>query len=68
MAQLTFIGATRQVTGSCYLLETEQSRILLECGLYQGGGNEADRQNRRDFPFNVKQIDCVIISHTHLDH
>lgn len=68
MAKLTFIGATRQVTGSCYLLETPVSNILLECGLYQGGGSVAERQNRKDFAFDVKQIDVVIISHTHLDH
>lgn len=68
MAKLTFIGATRQVTGSCYLLKTLDSNILLECGLYQGGGEAAEKQNRKDFSFDVKSIDAVIISHTHLDH
>lgn len=67
MAQLTFIGATRQVTGSCYLLETSTSTILLECGMYQGG-SESERQNRQPFRFDVEQIDAVVISHTHLDH
>jgi metallo-beta-lactamase family protein len=67
MAKLTFIGATRQVTGSCYLLETPVSKILLECGFYQGGGS-AERQNRQPFAFDVDSIDAVIISHTHLDH
>lgn len=66
-ARLTFIGATRQVTGSCYLLETESSTILLECGLYQGG-RLSERQNREAFPFKINQIDAVVISHTHLDH
>jgi len=67
MAKLTFIGATRQVTGSCYLLETSVSNILLECGLYQGG-SIAERQNRQNFPFDIEKIDVVVISHTHLDH
>jgi len=67
MAKLTFIGATQQVTGSCYLLETGNSTVLLECGMYQG--NEAvERQNQQPFPFNLEQIDAVVISHTHLDH
>lgn len=67
MAKLTFIGATRQVTGSCYLLETSISNILLECGLYQGG-SIAERQNRQPFSFDIDKIDVVVISHTHLDH
>jgi len=66
-AKLTFIGATRQVTGSCYLLETASSTILLECGLYQGG-RRAEQQNRDAFPFKIDKIDAVVISHTHLDH
>ena len=59
-AKLTFIGATRQVTGSCYLLETAESTILLECGLYQGG-RRAEQQNRDTFPFKIDQIDAVVI-------
>jgi len=67
MAKLTFMGATRQVTGSCYLLETSVSNILLECGLYQGS-SITERQNRQDFTFDIDKIDAVVISHTHLDH
>jgi metallo-beta-lactamase family protein len=67
MAKLTFIGGTGQVTGSCYLLETSSGRILLECGLYQGG-READKQNEEDFPFIASDIDAVVLSHAHLDH
>lgn len=67
MASLRFIGATRQVTGSCYLLEAGSSTILLECGMYQGN-TEVERQNKKAFPFDVKQLDAVVISHTHLDH
>ncbi len=67
MAELTFIGGVGQVTGSCHLLETEQGKILLDCGMYQGG-READKRNAADFPFDAGTIDAVILSHAHLDH
>ena len=44
MTTLTFLGATGQVTGSCYLLETKHQRILLDCGLFQGS-KETEKQN-----------------------
>ena len=50
MTSLTFFGATGQVTGSCYLLETSAHRILLDCGLFQGS-KETEKQNEADFPF-----------------
>jgi metallo-beta-lactamase family protein len=67
MTTLTFLGATGQVTGSCYLLETESKRVLLDCGLFQGS-KETEKQNAADFPFNPASIDAVILSHAHLDH
>ena len=67
MTSLTFFGATGQVTGSCYLLETSSHRILLECGLFQGT-KETEKQNQADFPFNPARIDAVVLSHAHLDH
>ena len=67
MTSLTFLGATGQVTGSCYLLETGKHRILLECGLFQGS-KETEKQNAADFPFNPARIDAVVLSHAHLDH
>ncbi len=67
MANLTFLGATGQVTGSCYLLETDSSRILLDCGLFQGS-KATEKQNEADFPFNPATIDAVVLSHAHLDH
>ena len=67
MTSLTFLGATGQVTGSCYLLETGNHRILLECGLFQGS-KETEKQNAVDFPFNPAHIDAVVLSHAHLDH
>lgn len=67
MAKLTFHGATRQVTGSCYLLETQGGRILLECGMFQGD-TATTAQNRREFPFAPGSIDAAVISHAHIDH
>ena len=67
MAELTFWGATGQVTGSCYLIRTRQARVLLECGLVQGG-REEEEANSRPFPFEVEGIDAVVLSHAPLDH
>jgi metallo-beta-lactamase family protein len=67
MTSLTFLGATGQVTGSCYLLETHHKRVLLDCGLFQGS-KETEKQNQADFPFDPASIDAVILSHAHLDH
>jgi len=67
MVRLTFHGAARQVTGSCYLLETARSRVLLECGLFQGDP-ETEALNERPFPFDPARLDAVVLSHAHLDH
>jgi metallo-beta-lactamase family protein len=67
MATLEFFGAVGEVTGSCYLLHTNAGRILLECGLYQGGDAEHQR-NSDSFPFPVESIDAVVLSHAHIDH
>ena len=67
MARLTFFGATNGVTGSCYLIETEESTILLECGLIQGS-REEEAQNKEPFPFEIAKLDAVVLSHAHLDH
>jgi metallo-beta-lactamase family protein len=67
MASLQFLGATRQVTGSCYLLRTSEHTMLLECGMFQGDTRTEDL-NRRAFPFRPDSIDMVILSHAHLDH
>ncbi|MEQ1637337.1 MAG: MBL fold metallo-hydrolase [Methylococcales bacterium] len=67
MTTLTFLGGTGQVTGSCYLLETKTSRILLDCGLFQGG-KKTEEQNILDFAFDPAKIDAVVLSHAHLDH
>ena len=65
--ELQFFGATERVTGSLYLLRAGQSTVVLECGLVQGSPDEDDR-NREPFPFNVDDVDAVVISHSHIDH
>lgn len=67
MAKLTFHGAIEGVTGSMYLLQTQNSKILLDCGLFQGR-REEEAKNTEFFPFDVKELDAVVLSHAHLDH
>jgi metallo-beta-lactamase family protein len=65
--RIHFFGATRTTTGSLYLLELNGRRMLLECGLFQGRRDESMDRNR-NFPFDPKQIQAVILSHAHIDH
>lgn len=65
--KISFHGATREVTGSCYLVETKQARILVDCGMFQGSAF-SDAKNFQDFPFDASTIDAVIVTHAHLDH
>jgi metallo-beta-lactamase family protein len=66
MLRLKFLGANRQVTGSCYFLETEDLHVLIDCGLFQ----ERDYLGRNWEPFPVppEKIDILLLSHVHLDH
>lgn len=65
---IKFWGAARTVTGSMHLLKLANGKnILLDCGLYQGMGEEAEALNR-DFPCDPAEIDCMILSHAHIDH
>jgi metallo-beta-lactamase family protein len=63
----TFVGACGTVTGSCTLLELGATRLLVDCGLYQGD-DELEARNRRRFPFEPAEIDAVLLTHAHLDH
>lgn len=68
MALLTFMGAIQQVTGSRYLIETRDgARVLLECGMSQGG-RDAEARNNASFGFDPAEVDAVVISHAHIDH
>ena len=64
--KITFIGACRQITGSCYLLESEKIHVVIDCGLYQ----ERDYlgRNWKPFPFDPSGVDVLILTHAHLDH
>lgn len=64
--QLTFCGAARNVTGSCYHLDLGAHRLLVDCGLYQERGLK-DR-NWEPFPFDAAALDAVVLTHAHIDH
>jgi metallo-beta-lactamase family protein len=67
--RLSFLGAAGEVTGSCTLVETGNTRFLVDCGMFQGGP-EARSKNLRalDFGFNAREIDFVLLTHAHIDH
>jgi metallo-beta-lactamase family protein len=64
---IAFLGATDTVTGSRFLISSSQSKILVDCGLFQGV-KSVQRRNWDPFPVNAKEIDAVVLSHAHLDH
>lgn len=64
---VTFYGATREVTGSMHLLETESDRILLDCGMFQGRRKETEAKNRL-LPFDPQLATNIVLSHAHIDH
>jgi metallo-beta-lactamase family protein len=65
--QITFLGATEEVTGSCYLIKTQNATVLLECGQLQGERSK-EEQNRQEIAVDVDALDAVVISHAHIDH
>lgn len=65
--QVSIFGAAGEVTGSCYLIQTNGYQVLLECGLLQGN-EERESRNADPFPFDPKRLDAVIVSHAHIDH
>ncbi len=64
---LRFLGAAGTVTGSKFLIETAQGRLLVDCGLFQGY-KHLRRRNRRRPPFDPRRLDAVLVTHAHLDH
>jgi len=62
--KISFYGAAREVTGSCFCVETDGKKILIDCGLQQGSNNGFGQS----FPFHPGEIDYVIITHAHIDH
>jgi metallo-beta-lactamase family protein len=67
MASLTFLGAARTVTGSKYLLEHQGTRVLFDCGLFQGL-KDLRLRNWDEFPVPPPSIHAVVLTHAHLDH
>ena len=65
--KLSFHGAARMVTGSCHLVEAAGRRVLIDCGMIQGGP-AAEAANAAAFGFDPAAIDCVLLTHAHLDH
>ena len=65
--KIQFCGASTGVTGSCHLITTENHKVLLDCGQFQGGKTQ-EALNYEDFPFEPAEIDYLILSHAHIDH
>jgi metallo-beta-lactamase family protein len=65
--KLQFLGAVETVTGTMHLLTVNGSRILLDCGLFQGKRQESFERNRK-LPFDASTIDTMVLSHAHIDH
>lgn len=65
--QVTFLGATKTVTGSNFLVEGAGKKFLVDCGLYQGS-NKDEEKNNEPFLYDPKEIDFMILTHAHIDH
>lgn len=62
--RLTFLGATHEVTGSCYYLEAAGKKFLVDCGMEQG----PNIYENKPIPVPASQLDFVLITHAHIDH
>ena len=66
--KITFLGAAKTVTGSNFLVETEDgTKFLVDCGMYQGR-SDLEEKNYDDFLFNIDEIDFMLLTHAHIDH
>ena len=65
--EITFVGAAREVTGSCHLLHVNGHTVALDCGMFQGRRHEAADKNRK-LPLPIEKLDAVVLSHAHIDH
>ena len=65
--KITFLGATKTVTGSNFLVEAAGKKFLVDCGMYQGSAEE-EYENEAPFDFNVNDIDFMLLTHAHIDH
>ena len=65
--KVQFVGAATTVTGSQFLLTTDQARVLVDCGMFQGLPSDVER-NRAALPYDPTSLDAVLLTHAHLDH
>ena len=65
--RISFLGAAKTVTGSCFYIETDTCSFLVDCGMFQGS-NADEARNHDPFPFNPADLDFVILTHAHVDH
>ena len=65
--KITFYGAAKTVTGSCHMVEVGNKKFLIDCGLFQGKLTD-QMLNYEDFPFDINEIDFIILTHAHIDH
>ena len=65
--KITFVGAAREVTGSCHLLHVNGHTVALDCGMFQGKRSESAEKNKT-LPVAIKDLDAVVLSHAHIDH
>lgn len=64
--KLTFVGGASTVTGSCYYIEVNKLKFLVECGMHQGNGDE--KLDLRPMPFKAAELDFIFVTHAHIDH
>ncbi len=65
--EITFVGAAREVTGSCHLLRVNGHTVALDCGMFQGRRRDSEVKNRK-LPVAIEELDAVVLSHAHIDH
>lgn len=65
--KISFYGAAKMVTGSNHMIEANGKKLLLDCGMYQGGYEE-EEMNKEEFEFTPSDIDYIVLSHAHIDH
>lgn len=65
--KITFLGAIKTVTGSNFLVEGAGKKFIVDCGMYQGNSTLEEKNNEK-FPFNIEEIDFMLLTHAHIDH